>query len=847
MQAKLKMIRKMSNDSELSHRISELKEINLNYGDYRRTLLHFHTPASHDYRVLPTAPKRTYQAYTENEIEKIARDRNLFRFPKFQKNNYLQNMVEKNSLFTDYKELLSYLLIGDTLFRKQIDLAIITDHNTISGYDKLKDAINILKKGYGGDVPYPHIQLGIEVSCGDSLHVVAIFDEQARNSIMSFLEEKLVTEHLGTFLPSWEVIEKVNNLGGIAYVAHFNSTDVLNDDEFGRAYSGAYKKRLLSPVNMKLVGLSDLEKVEPLKAKFRRDRGIEDVTVLYDEDSHELESLGTKTFWLKGQKIDYNMILNAVHDPDISIRYIKPKLPDAYVKSVYIEGNGFLGKEANNFSVSFSTALNCIIGGRGSGKSTLLDCIGFILSRKVDSISELENICSQGRIALRVSYQKEDYYVFFSPVIDGYHSKMFVRSYLYGVDRSIQYSSRLEKIDNDAIAKATLQKIQIFTVRDSNIHEVKNKKDFLDTIFKTVYSINELVKFATDDRITDFIRQQLALNNHFLKKVRISRIKDDEHLEKECNEIDDRLKKRYEEVQEIIEPFNKKTGNLKLVYSQTPTAEYEFEWLNNINLDVFHGRLGWFENYNVSEDGLYNYLNDLSNKIVLPHVYLLFMQKDWKKINSMIDIKKYVEERSFADIENGIIKIGDENINEVLSNIYKKILKPARGRIYDFFASYYAHVDVFDLEFDINSYENENIGPKFKPIQQVSLGQKVVALLDFIFAYGDLNGDTTPLLLDQPEDNLDSSYIYQHLVTSFKREKDKRQVIVVTHNSTIVTNSKPEEVISMKSDNLHGWIENSGYPTETEVIKRVINLLEGGHDSFIHKEFIYNPVLKDME
>ncbi|WP_318765015.1 hypothetical protein [Lactiplantibacillus carotarum] len=72
-------------------------------------------------------------------------------------------------------------------------------------------------------------------------------------------------------------------------------------------------------------------------------------------------------------------------------------------------------------------------------------------------------------------------------------------------------------------------------------------------------------------------------------------------------------------------------------------------------------------------------------------------------------------------------------------------------------------------------------------------------------------------------------------------------MIVVTHNSTIVTNSKPEEIISMKSDNLHGWVDNSGYPTEVEVIKRIINLLEGGYDSFEHKEFIYDPVLKGIK
>ncbi|ACT63409.1 ATPase involved in DNA repair [Lactiplantibacillus plantarum] len=167
--------------------------------------------------------------------------------------------------------------------------------------------------------------------------------------------------------------------------------------------------------------------------------------------------------------------------------------------------------------------------------------------------------------------------------------------------------------------------------------------------------------------------------------------------------------------------------------------------------------------------------------------------------------------------------------------------------IYRFIDDYYSQVDIFDLKFDINSYEHKDAGRLFKSIKQLSLGQKVVALLDFIFIFGEITGDETPLLLDQPEDNLDSSYIYKHLVTSLRREKDKRQVIIVTHNSTIVTNSKPEEIIALQSDNRHGWISNSGYPTERQVIMDILNLLEGGVDSFKHKEFIYDPVITESK
>ncbi|WP_048000760.1 Spaf_1101 family AAA-like ATPase [Lactiplantibacillus herbarum] len=846
MKPKLRKFRKITEESSLFREIKHLNGLKQSYGKYRKTLLHFHTPASHDYTVIPDTHKKEYSSYTIDEIVEIANERDLFRFPKFQKDDYLSSMVENNELFSDYKELLVYLLIGDTLFREQIELAIITDHNTIDGYKKLKDAVNILRRAYGTDMSYPHIQLGAEISCGDAMHVVAILDDSMIEKFNAFLEPVLVTEQRGTYLPSWKVMDAIKKIGGIAYIAHFNTVNILKTKGIGKAYSGAYKDRLLSPDNMKIVGLSDLSKTEGLKNKFRQDRNINDVTILYDEDSHELEALGKKFFWLKGQELNFRMIVNAIHDADISVRQVKPKLPSAYIKSIHVEGTGFLGNNAD-FDVPFSTALNCVIGGRGSGKSTLLDCIGFVLSRKIGSVSQLENICNQGKIELSVSYQDQDYYIYFRPAIDGYNPEMFIRSYLYGTDRATQYSERKEVPNWSDITEKTTEKIQIFTVQGTMIYEVINKQEFLDTMFKAVYSINELVKYATDDRITNFIGDQFALNNEFIKKIRINRVKDDEQLEKECNKIDSRLNDRQKNIQEAVEPFNKITKNLRILYTQQPILQYEFGWLDNINPDYFHGGSGWFDNFNITEESLYDYLNDLTDEIILPKVYLLFKKGQWPRVNEILDIKKYADKREFHDIENGVVEITKENEERVLSQIYYEIFRPARGRIYSFLQSYYLNVDVFDLEFDINSYENESDITKFKLIQQVSLGQKVVALLDFIFAYGSLNGDTTPLLLDQPEDNLDSSYIYQHLVTSLRKVKDRRQAIVVTHNSTIVTNSKPEEIISMKSDNLHGWVDNSGYPTEVEVIKRIINLLEGGYDSFEHKEFIYDPVLKNAK
>jgi predicted ATP-dependent endonuclease of OLD family len=79
----------------------------------------------------------------------------------------------------------------------------------------------------------------------------------------------------------------------------------------------------------------------------------------------------------------------------------------------------------------------------------------------------------------------------------------------------------------------------------------------------------------------------------------------------------------------------------------------------------------------------------------------------------------------------------------------------------------------------------------------------VVGILTFIFNYGEYSNDFTPLVIDQPEDNLDNMCIYENLVKSLRKIKTKRQVIVSTHSATIVTNADSEQVIVMESDNKH--------------------------------------------
>ncbi|HEU3352953.1 SMC faily protein [Streptococcus pneumoniae] len=150
------------------------------------------------------------------------------------------------------------------------------------------------------------------------------------------------------------------------------------------------------------------------------------------------------------------------------------------------------------------------------------------------------------------------------------------------------------------------------------------------------------------------------------------------------------------------------------------------------------------------------------------------------------------------------------------------------------------------LEFNIKSKESsQQLDILYKEVGVLSLGQKVVAMLDFLLAYSDYSKDFRPLIIDQPEDNLDNRYIYRHLVQQFRDVKAQRQIILATHNATIVTNSMTDQVVIMESDGVNGWIESQGYVSEKYIKNHIINQLEGGKDSFKHKMSIYETALSE--
>ena len=117
--------------------------------------------------------------------------------------------------------------------------------------------------------------------------------------------------------------------------------------------------------------------------------------------------------------------------------------------------------------------------------------------------------------------------------------------------------------------------------------------------------------------------------------------------------------------------------------------------------------------------------------------------------------------------------------------------------------------------------------PTWRQLAQGSPGQQTAALLAFVLGYGH-----EPIILDQPEDDLDNTLIYELLVQRLRERKPTRQVIVVTHNPNIVVHGDAELVVSLEARGGQTQIAFAGGLQEQKARDEICRVMEGGRDAF---------------
>jgi PHP family Zn ribbon phosphoesterase len=125
--------------------------------------------------------------------------------------------------------------------------------------------------------------------------------------------------------------------------------------------------------------------------------------------------------------------------------------------------------------------------------------------------------------------------------------------------------------------------------------------------------------------------------------------------------------------------------------------------------------------------------------------------------------------------------------------------------------------------------------PRRIPVFQLSDGQRHTILLTIAM----LAESNVPLIIDQPEDDLDNAFIFSSIVATLRAIKERRQVILVTHNANIAVLGDSELILPMWRENDCGKAKDRG-SIDSEATKVCVqNILEGGLAAFLRRKEIY--------
>ena len=191
-------------------------------------------------------------------------------------------------------------------------------------------------------------------------------------------------------------------------------------------------------------------------------------------------------------------------------------------------------------------------------------------------------------------------------------------------------------------------------------------------------------------------------------------------------------------------------------------------------------------------------------------------------------LKSAWETGSGADVQAAMTAFMGKYLKDLLSHAPYGQAQQAEFRAWSKqFAHWLFGTDHITVRYEI-SYDGVDI-------RKLSPGTRGIVLLLLYLALDD--SDDRPLIIDQPEENLDPKSVFDELVALFIAAKAKRQVIMVTHNANLVINTDAGQIIvATAGPHPSGGLPPISYEAgglESAVIRKAVcDILEGGEAAF---------------
>ena len=429
--------------------------------------------------------------------------------------------------------------------------------------------------------------------------------------------------------------------------------------------------------------------------------------------------------------------------------------------------------------------------------------------------------------------------------------------------------------NKSAKLKISIQNLQsMIEETNSIISEINNYKSMLE---RNIIGNNLNIKISDiiDAKINvDVLEKQLKNivreQNDIAKKLDMddknsitNKIKDIEiNIEKLSNKLDEPNKKykKYElELKEWSEKISAINGDIDKVdtikYYENELSKIEKDYLDDISkLEKDRDNI-FIEIYNKVKEEIeilekyYKPVQDFidNNKVVNNNVNLRFnvtisaaqfkeefmkyidmgktgtFFRDDSRINEIIDETSFDTLDSVVDFTKKIIhslEFNESNSKKEKMNIRSQLRDKSKlNEILDY---------IFSLEY-LNVQYELRLGDK--PLESLSPGEKGLLLLVFYLL---IDKSDCPLIIDQPEENLDNDTITKVLVPCITEARKRRQIIMVTHNPNLAVVCDAEQVIycEIEKDNKNTVIYESGSLENSKINKRVTDILEGTMKAF---------------
>ena len=131
--------------------------------------------------------------------------------------------------------------------------------------------------------------------------------------------------------------------------------------------------------------------------------------------------------------------------------------------------------------------------------------------------------------------------------------------------------------------------------------------------------------------------------------------------------------------------------------------------------------------------------------------------------------------------------------------------------------------------------KTRTVPPRDIAVRDLSDGQRHTILLTIAI----LSESAAPLVIDQPEDDLDNAFIFSSVVATLRSVKERRQIILVTHNANIAVLGDSELLLPMKRDGDYGRVIERGSIDRDRTKSLAQDILEGGARAFLRRKELY--------